>query len=87
MSDWEFSENECPKCKSQLATRRCDSLGCEDGTIEDDDGLGWKDTDKCDECNGTSFQEWCRECGWDVTYRQFLNPKCEAEYSAKQGDA
>jgi hypothetical protein len=82
--DWEYSEDECPKCGSQLASRRCDELGCENGEIEDDDGLGWVDIDKCDACNGKGYQEWCRTCGWDMTYGQFLSPQHEAEWLAKQ---
>lgn len=84
MSDWEYSDNDCPKCGSQLATRRCGELGCEGGRIEEDDGINGSTSDRCDTCNGTGHEEWCRECGWDVTSGQFLNPQCEAKWLAKQ---
>lgn len=84
MDDWEYSDDDCPKCNAQLAHRRCNELGCEDGHIEDDDPE-WPSRDKCDGCNGTGHQVWCRECGWDVTYGQFLSPQYEAEWMAKQG--
>jgi hypothetical protein len=78
MSDWEYSDEYCPKCNSQLAERRCDLLGCEDGEI-DLDGL----TGECDECSGSGWLVWCRECGFDVTNQEFLSPQYEAEFLAR----
>lgn len=77
--DWEYSDDDCPKCGAQLATRRCDALYCEDGDIEDDSDPEWPETGKCDECNGKGHLEWCRECGWDMNYQCFLSPQYEAE--------
>jgi len=39
--DWEYSDNDCPKCQSEMATRTCGSCGG-DGYFEDED----------DECMG-----------------------------------
>jgi RecJ-like exonuclease len=84
MSDWEYSGDNCPKCNSQLATRRCDALGCEDGYVEHDDPMYPSEYDRCDTCNGSGYEKWCRECGWDCVYNQFLNPRCEAQWLARQ---
>ncbi|MEW6212927.1 MAG: hypothetical protein AB1631_31680, partial [Acidobacteriota bacterium] len=75
MSDYEYSDDDCPKCGAQLAGRHCNQ--CEDGEIDLDDPL-WPDAVRCDTCNGTGHEEWCRECGWDVTYGRFLSPQDEA---------
>ncbi len=82
MSDWEYSDSECPKCSAQLACRRCNQ--CEDGEIEHDDPMWPREADRCDTCNGRGYEEWCRDCGWDCVYSQFLNPECEAKWLAKQ---
>lgn len=84
MSDWEFSDKDCPKCGEQLAERRCDNLGCDNGQVDEDDD--YRTSETCTECNGTGWQEWCRSCGFDVTNNQFLQPKYEAEWRAKQSD-
>jgi hypothetical protein len=84
MSDWEYSDDDCPKCNAQLAFRRCNELGCEDGYWEDFDPEG-PVPGRCDTCNGKGYEEWCRECGWDMNYKCFLSPKHEAEWKAKQG--
>lgn len=80
--DWEYSETDCPKCHSQMAWRCCS--GCEDGYVEDDDGVNGRSLEKCDNCNGTGHEEWCRACGWDNVYKEFLSPTYEAEWLAKQ---
>jgi predicted RNA-binding Zn-ribbon protein involved in translation (DUF1610 family) len=82
MCDWEYSDRDCPKCGNQLASRRCNQ--CEDGRVEYDDDEGRTAYDRCATCNGTGHEEWCRECGWDVTEGCFLSPKYEAEWLAKQ---
>ena len=69
MSDWEYSDDDCPKCQATLATRRCSSFH----TV----GV-------CDECNNDGWVEWCRDCGWDVTFGCFLSPTYEAEWEQKQ---
>lgn len=79
MSDWEFSEESCPKCGEQMAWRRCNEIGCGDDLEDDGFPAGI-----CDNCNGEGYDEWCRECGWDnVTYR-FLAPQYEKEWLEKQ---
>lgn len=78
----EFDES-CPKCGAELASRRCESLGCEDGIYEDDDGVNGAEYYRCDDCNGMGFQEWCRECGWDNVFKQFLQPKYEQEWNRR----
>lgn len=86
MSDyWEYSDSDCPKCGSQMASRRCGAIGCDDGVYEDDDGINGRSLERCDECKGTGWEEWCRECGWDNVFKCFLSPKYEAEWKAKQG--
>lgn len=81
MSDWEYGDNDCPKCHNQMAWRRCDQ--CEGGYWEDEDCNGVEQV-RCDTCNGTGHEEWCRECGWDNVYKQFLSPKYEQEFLEKQ---
>jgi predicted RNA-binding Zn-ribbon protein involved in translation (DUF1610 family) len=81
-SDYEESDRDCPKCGAQLATRRCDEIGCDGGRI--DEGFTWGVEERCDRCNGRGHLEWCRECGWDMNYSQFLSPQYEAEWLAKQ---
>lgn len=83
--DWEYSESGCPKCHSEMAWRRCNQ--CEDGYWEDDDGVNGSETVRCDNCNGTGHEEWCRGCGWDNVFKHFLNPECEAAWKAKQAEA
>ena len=80
--DWEDSDSGCPKCGSDMAWRSCDQ--CEDGYWEDDDGVNGSEMTRCDSCNGTGHEEWCRECGWDNVYKHFLSPKYEAEWLGKQ---
>ena len=82
--DWEYGENNCPKCHNEMAWRTCSSLGCEGGEVEDHDGVNDWGPSRCDNCNGKGFEEWCRECGWDNTYKRFLSPQYEAEWLAKQ---
>lgn len=77
----EREDDYCPKCNSELTHRQCDQ--CEDGVIDLDDPE-WTDTAKCDTCNGTGHEVWCRQCGWDVTYNHFLNPQYEADWLASE---
>ena len=83
MSDWEYSESSCPKCGLQMAWRRCDQ--CEDGCVEDDDGVNGRALERCDGCAGRGFAEWCRGCGWDNVFKHFLSPQYEAEWQASTG--
>lgn len=82
MDDWEYSDNDCPKCGAQTALRHCYECGGS-GRIEDEDDE-WGFDERCDNCNGKGIEEWCRECGWDVVFKHFLSPKYEAEWLAKQ---
>jgi hypothetical protein len=56
------------------------------GWIDDDDDDGWDECSDthCDDCNGKGFEEWCRECGWDNVYKQFLSPEYERQFLEKQ---
>ncbi len=81
MSDWEYSDESCPKCGEQLAWQRCDN--CENGVWEDTDCNG-TEYDSCDNCDGRGHYEWCRECGWDNIFGCFLSPKYEKEWLEKQ---
>ncbi len=77
--DWEYDEDDCPKCGATLASRHCSSF--HDELDEEDE---WPTDSLCDECNGDGHVEWCRACGWDVTFGQFLSPQYEAEWQQKQ---
>jgi DnaJ-class molecular chaperone len=84
--DWEYSEQDCPKCGSQMTTRTCNSCGG-DGYVEDDE----EDTDvgfgeeSCSNCDGDGHETWCRECGWDDTFKSFMSPEYERAWQEKQG--
>lgn len=84
MSDWEYSDDECPKCGATLAYRPCNPCDRNGYWVDEDSDPDWPDSGRCDVCNGKGYEEWCRECGWDVTYGQFLSPQYEAEWLAKQ---
>lgn len=83
--DWEYSDRDCPKCSSDMATRTCGSCGGE-GWHEDDE----EDTDvgfgeeRCDGCNGEGHETWCRECGWDANFKCFMSPEYERAWREKQ---
>jgi predicted RNA-binding Zn-ribbon protein involved in translation (DUF1610 family) len=72
MDDYEYDDQECPKCGHQPThVRQCNVIGCEDGWIdlhEYDDPLMFDDgeTEMCEECQGTGWQRWCPECGYDL---------------------
>jgi predicted RNA-binding Zn-ribbon protein involved in translation (DUF1610 family) len=80
--DWEYSDNSCPKCGASMAWRRCNQ--CEDGYWEDDDGINGSELVRCDNCRGRGHEEWCRECGWDNVYKEFLSPEYERAFHEKQ---
>lgn len=80
--DWEYSEQDCPKCRSEMATRTCDSCGGE-GFVEDDED-DWRTEERCDNCNGMGHETWCRECGWDANFKCFMNPEYERIWKEKQ---
>lgn len=84
MSEFSDFYNECPKCDNELSVEPCHGLGCEDGEYEDEDGINGNAWLQCDECLGKGVVSWCKECGWDADRKQFLSPKYEAEYLAKQ---
>lgn len=81
MSDWEYSDENCPKCNSQLATRRCGE--CENGEVLIDEDDQTSAVYECDRCDGNGHLEWCRSCGWDAINECFLSPQYETEFLAK----
>jgi len=85
MIDWEYGDNDCPKCSSQLAWRHCSTCGGQ-GWIDDEDEWDECSDLRCDTCNGKGIEEWCRECGWDMNYNCFLSPQYETEWKAKQSE-
>lgn len=81
--DWEYSEQDCPKCNSQTATRICTACGG-DGYFEDEEDVRWAVRDeRCDHCNGEGHETWCRECGWDMNFKCFLSPEYARAYHDK----
>lgn len=84
MDDREYSDRNCPKCSTEMATRTCGACGG-DGYFEDEE-----DTDvnfgeeRCENCDGQGHETWCRECGWDATLKCFLSPEYQRAYEAKQ---
>lgn len=81
--DWEYSENDCPKCQQQMAFRRCNQCGG-DGFIDGDEDDEWAYSGSCLNCHGNGFEEWCRECGWDATFKRFMSPSYERAFQEKQ---
>lgn len=79
--DWEYSDNSCPKCSSDLAYRTCYTCGG-DGYVEDDEDE-WYSEERCDTCNGMGHEEWCRECGWDMNFNCFMSSEYERVYNEK----
>jgi predicted RNA-binding Zn-ribbon protein involved in translation (DUF1610 family) len=67
----------CPKCGQDMANEDCSGLGCEDGEYLDEDGINGDEWVRCDECRGTGRMTWCRSCGWDDVFKQYLNSKPE----------
>jgi hypothetical protein len=82
--DWEYSDDDCPKCGEQMAYRDC--YECEDGVWEFTDCNGTEYV-RCDSCGGNSYYEWCRECGWDNVFNCFLSEQYEKEFYEKQSKA
>lgn len=81
--DWEYSDDDCPKCDAQLAYRRCNP--CEgEGVVFADDDDEWETDERCGMCNGNGYEKWCRECGWDDTFKCFLNPEYERAFQEKE---
>lgn len=87
MDDWEYSDDDCPKCGSQLAYRRCAPCEGEGCVIGDDEEDGWEVNERCDMCDGKGYEEWCRACGWDMNFKCFLSPEYERAYQEKQANA
>lgn len=81
--DWEYSEQHCAKCQSQMATRRCNP--CEgEGIVFAEDDDDWEADERCGMCNGQGHETWCRECGWDANFKCFLSPEYERAFNEKQ---
>jgi DnaJ-class molecular chaperone len=74
--DWEYCDECCPKCHAQMAMTNCWQCGGEgafDGYEEYPLWYDEGDVYLCDECRGNGALIWCRECGWDYTFKRFLN--------------
>lgn len=82
--DWEYSERDCPKCQSQLATRLCAVCGGEGYFDEEEDTDVSLGDEPCDHCSGDGHETWCRECGWDMNFKCFLSPEYERAYNEKR---
>lgn len=81
-ADWEYSDDNCPKCESEMVCRTCYMCGGE-GALDDDDEE-WGGAELCDNCSGQGYEEWCRECGWDETFNCFLSSEYERAHKAGQ---
>lgn len=75
--DWDYSDENCPKCGSQMAETDCLQIGCEDGWYTDEDGINGNSEYSCPDCRGTGCLIWCKECGWDETFQCFINQEQE----------
>lgn len=90
MDDWEYSDETCPKCSADMATRTCGSCGGE-GWLPDDEEdtyVGWGEgEERCDNCNGQGHETWCRDCGWDANFKCFLSAEYERKWREKEASA
>lgn len=82
--EWNDDFRACPKCSSELTVRQCHTLGCDDGEYLDEDGINGDSWERCDDCQGTGYERWCKSCGWDDVFKCFLSPKYEAAYNDHQ---
>jgi len=79
MKDYEEDhENECPKC-DQLPThyRNCGALHCENGFVDlwEDDPINHTQgvsVRTCDECYGSTIEEWCPKCSYDISVHKYV---------------
>ena len=67
--DYEIDDISCPKCGTNTRSRRCSSLYCDDGEIDEyeDDPINFAEGEaysKCEDCYGTGIERWCPDCGW-----------------------
>lgn len=67
--DYDIDDIVCPNCRTQLHSRDCSQIGCNDGFIDahNDDPLNYspgESYEKCGECHGTGIERWCPNCGW-----------------------
>lgn len=78
-----FSEEDCPKCGSEIRTSACDN--CEDGASYHDCGddtcccLNPMANVRCSDCGGHGIYHWCPTCGWDLNFNQYINGVDERE--------
>lgn len=74
-----FTDDPCPKCGNLMVTKECNRCGgegmTEPGELYELDPLWYdpNDVERCDECRGRGYWEWCQKCGWDETEKRFIN--------------
>jgi predicted RNA-binding Zn-ribbon protein involved in translation (DUF1610 family) len=77
--DIEYADQSCPKCgSSEVMRRECDCLSCDEGFIDEheDDPINYMEGEMyrpCSECGGHGAHVWCRNCGWDLLEKRYLN--------------
>lgn len=70
----------CQKCQATTLRRQCDF--CDDGYSDHDCGEDCcccfepEPNVRCDMCGGHGEQNWCRECGWDLLRKRYINDEC-----------
>jgi hypothetical protein len=73
-----------------MATRDCaTSSAARTAIIDeyDDDAINFMEGEayrRCSECRGTGGHTWCRECGWDATFKRFLAPEYQQDWLVKE---
>ncbi len=79
MSDYDYSDTPCPKCKHEPThVRTCSALFCEDGYIDEheDDPINFargEEYSVCQECLGYGIERWCPKCGCDLNRERLRN--------------
>lgn len=90
MSDYEISEQSCPKCKHGFTHRRaCTEIDCDDGRYHDcgEDCCMCRYPEpnrRCEECQGRGVFVWCPNCGLDLLQNRFINGRDQREVKAAE---
>lgn len=77
IDDYDLDDLYCPDCDTQLRSRNCTNIHCEDGyeDMYDDDPVNHpepgEELHECDECKGTGIERWCSGCGKDWSGHEF----------------